>query len=61
MDTQPTYTWDTNAKLKKIKEAETEKVQLGRAGTEHERKRIIEHKILVNISHNELQKEHFVP
>lgn len=45
--------------IKKIKEAGTELVQLGRAGTKHGRKRIIEHKILVNISHNELQKEHF--
>lgn len=40
------------SQIKKIKEAETEQVELGRAGVKHERKRIIEHKVLVNISHN---------
>lgn len=34
---------------KKIKEAETEIVELGIAGMKHERNIIIEHKVLVNI------------
>lgn len=56
MDTCSNYTWDTEVKLKKkkIKGTETEQVELGRAGMKHERKRIIEHKVLVNISHNGL-------
>lgn len=40
--------------IKKVKEAETEVVELGRAGMKHERNITIVHKVLVNIRHHGL-------
>lgn len=42
--------------IKKVKEAETEMVESGRAGMKHERKITIEHKVLVSIRHNGFRK-----